>query len=69
MAASILQEYLVKIGYQTDAMSYHKFSQNLDGVTGKVFKLGLQTCNYAEIVRLTGSIFDWYRIGADPFDK
>ena len=41
MAASILQEYLVKIGYQTDAMSYHKFSQNLDGVTGKVFKLGL----------------------------
>ena len=41
MAASILQEYLVKIGYQTDAMSYHKFSQNLEGVTGKVFKLGL----------------------------
>ena len=41
MAASILQEYLVKIGYQTDAISYHKFSQNLEGVTGKVFKLGL----------------------------
>lgn len=41
MASSeILQEYLVKIGYHTDATTFHKFEASLGKTTKNVYKLG-----------------------------
>ena len=36
----ILQEYLVKLGFQTDAVSFRKFESTLGGIGSKVFGIG-----------------------------
>ena len=38
--AEVIQEYLVRIGYQTDQTSFHNFEESLGAVGKKVFKLG-----------------------------
>ena len=40
MSADVLQEYLVKIGYHTDATSFHKFEESLGKTTKNVLRLG-----------------------------
>lgn len=39
-SSEILQEYLVKIGYHTDATSFHKFEESLGKTTKNVLRLG-----------------------------
>jgi hypothetical protein len=39
-SAEILQEYLVKLGYQVDASSYLKFNENLNSTQKRLFGIG-----------------------------
>ncbi len=55
--AEILQEYLVKLGFQTDSSSFHRFEDNLSGITKKIFSTGKALAGMTMTLAATAEAF------------
>jgi hypothetical protein len=52
MSSNVLQEYLIRLGYQVDAIGFRRFDQNLTGASKRIFQVG---AGITGIVAATGA--------------